>query len=192
MDVTIYRPLDHAKVYIYFLVDNFSRFILNWKASMEYSSRITFENINEAYQRFNLEEINPYVDLITDGGSENKGLVTDFVDSPEVNLKKLIAKKDIIFSNSMVEAVNKRMKYDFLFTVRLLDLGQTKQYLSYAIEQYNNKPHSALHGLTPTEAFQGQLPDKDLFKQAIHQAASKRKMINLGQQCLNCNDVTLR
>jgi len=42
MDVTIYRPLDHTRVYLYFLIDNFSRFILNWKASITYSAEITF------------------------------------------------------------------------------------------------------------------------------------------------------
>ena len=89
----------------------------------------------------------------------------------------------------MVEAVNKRMKYDFLFTVNLLDIQQTIQYLSWAVEQYNNKPHSALYGLTPKEVFNGMIPDKDMFKTAIKLAANKRKSINMNQQCLNCFDI---
>ena len=188
MDVTIYKPLDHTRVYIYFLVDNYSRYILNWKASLEYSANITFENISEAYLKYNLDKINPYVDLVTDGGSENKGPVNVFVERKDVNINKLVAQKDIIFSNSMVEAVNKRMKYDFLFTTKLLDIEQTRQFLSSAVEQYHNKPHSALYGLTPKEALNCQLPDKDMFKQAIRQAALKRKSVNLGQNCLNCVD----
>jgi len=191
IDVTIFRPLDHTKIYIYLLMDNFSRFILNWKASMEYSARITFENITEAYLKFNLDKINPYIDLVCDGGSENKGMVDDFVNGQAGNIKKLIAQTDIVFSNSMIEAVNKRMKYDFLFTANLQNIEQTMQYLACAVEQYNNKPHSTLYGLTPTEVFNGSLPDKYMFKQAIRQAASKRKMINLDQQCLNCFDVEL-
>ncbi|MBN2776147.1 MAG: hypothetical protein JXR36_00800, partial [Bacteroidales bacterium] len=43
MDVTIFKPLDNTKVYLYFLVDNFSRYIINWKASLKYSADITFE-----------------------------------------------------------------------------------------------------------------------------------------------------
>jgi hypothetical protein len=186
MDVTIYRPLDHTKVYIYLLMVNFSRFILNWKASLKYSANITFENINEAYLKFNLDKINPYIDLVCDGGSENKGIVENFVNGKAGNIQKLVAQTDIIFSNSMVEAVNKRMKYDFLFTTKLFNIEQTVKYLTYAVEQYNNKPHSALYGLTPIEAFNGNLPDKNMFKPAIRQAAAKRKMINRGQQCLNC------
>jgi hypothetical protein len=186
MDVTIFRPLDHSRVYVYFLVDNFSRFILNWKASLDYSAKITFQNISEAYEKYNLDKVNPRVDLVCDGGSENKGMVDVFVNSPNMNIQKLVAQTDIVFSNSMIEAVNKRMKYDFLFTTNLLNIEQTDQYLSYAVEQYNNKPHSSLYGLTPTEAFNGALPDKDMFKPAIRQAALKRKMINLNMECLNC------
>ena len=89
----------------------------------------------------------------------------------------------------MVEAVNKRMKYDFLFTTRLLDIAQTIHYLTYAVDQYNNKPHSALYGLTPQEVFNGMLPDKNMFKPALRQAAQKRKEINLSQNCLNCKEI---
>jgi putative transposase len=186
MDVTIFRPLDHTRVYLYFLIDNFSRFILNWKASISYSAEITFQNISEAYDKYHLNQINPVIDLICDGGSENKGEVDAYVNGPTSNIQKLIAQTDIIFSNSMVEAVNKRMKYDFLFTTKLLNIEQTKQYLIYAIEQYNNKPHSSLFGLTPHEVFNGAIPDKDMFRQAMRHAALKRKEINLKQECLNC------
>ena len=188
MDVTIYRPLDHTRVYLYFLVDNFSRFILNWKASLEYSAKITFQNISEAYNKYNLDKIGPYIELICDGGSENKGMVDVFTNSHDRNIRKLVAQCDILFSNSMVEAVNKRMKYDFLFRTRLLNIEQTIQYLTWAVEQYNNKPHSALYGLTPLEVFNGALPDKDMFKAAIRHAVQKRKEINMNQQCLNCFD----
>jgi putative transposase len=186
MDVTIFRPADHSKVYLYFLVDNFSRYILSFRASLEYSAEITFENIREAYQRYNLHEVKPYIELICDDGSENKGKVDTFASDPSTNLRKLIAQSDIRFSNSMVEAVNKRMKYDYLFTTRLNDFEQTLQYLPFAVEQYNSKPHSSLYGLTPAEAARGMLPDRNMFKPAIQQAATKRKSINMGDECLSC------
>lgn len=186
MDVTIFRPLNHSKVYLYFLVDNYSRFILGWKASLSYSANITFQNIFNAYQKYNLGDVKPYIDLVCDGGSENKGMVDIFINHTDSNIKKLVAQTDIIFSNSMIEAVNKRMKYDFLFTTELLDFDQTKQFLSSAVDQYNNKPHSALFGLTPFEVFNGAIPDKLMFKNDIRQAALNRKTINLEAKCLNC------
>lgn len=124
--------------------------------------------------------------IITDDGSENKGKVNDFVNADNSNIRKLIAQLDIIFSNSMVESVNKRMKYDYLFTTELLNYEQTVKYLCWAIEQYNNKPHSALFGLTPAEVYGGKIPDKRMFADDIAEAAKQRKEHNLNQNCDNC------
>ncbi len=74
-DLTIYRPLDNTKVYIYFLADNFSRKILAWKASLEYSAKYTFENLNEVYDDHNLFDVKPENDYMVDDGSENKAVV---------------------------------------------------------------------------------------------------------------------
>lgn len=189
MDVTIYRPIDHSKIYIYILMDNYSRCILSWRASLEYSLRIALENLYEAFHKYNLEKINPNVDLLTDDGSENKGAVDTFVNTPGMNIRRLIAQKDIICSNSMVEAVNKRLKYDFLFTTRLQDYEHTLQYLPRAMDEYCNKPHSALHGLTPKEVVEGSIPNPKMFQQAIRKAATKRSLANLNQGCLNCFDL---
>jgi putative transposase len=43
MDVSIFRPSDYSKVYLYFILDNFSRAILGWKASLQYSSEIALK-----------------------------------------------------------------------------------------------------------------------------------------------------
>lgn len=185
-DVTIIRTPDNVKLYIYLLVDNFSRFIMNWKVSREYSARIAFENIKEAYYKYDLHKVNTVVELITDGGSENKGQVENFVNRDDINMQKIIAQVDIIFSNSMVEAANKRLKYDYLFTKRFSLHTQVEPYMNFAIPDFNGKPHSALYGLTPDEAFNGMLPDKDMYKKAIKQSVLKRKLVNLAQQCNNC------
>ena len=70
---------------------------------------------------------------------------------PEVNIEKLVAQKDIVFSNSLIESVNKRIKYDFLYTVELTDAQSTFAYLPIAIPQCNGKPHHSLHGYSPSE-----------------------------------------
>jgi len=98
----------------------------------------------------------------------------------------LVAQKDIFFSNSMIEAVNKRMKYDFLFRNTLLDIEHTRRFLEIAVEQYNNRPHSALYGLTPKEVFYGAIPDKSRFKSQIQNAKLLRKAENKALTCFNC------
>jgi putative transposase len=89
MDVTIFKPMDQTKVYIYFIVDNFSRAILNWKASLEYSSAIALDVLKEAIQK---HDIRIDSTLITDGGPENHGEVSKFI-SGEENIKQVIAQK---------------------------------------------------------------------------------------------------
>ncbi len=56
------------------------------------------------------------VRLIVDGGVENNNnTVNDYISSEQVSVQKLIAGKDIRFSNSMIEAQNKIIKYHYLF-----------------------------------------------------------------------------
>ena len=63
----------------------------------------------------------------------------------------------------MVEAVNKHIKYCYLFKKDLKDINDTINYLSKSIDDYNNKPHGRLYGHTPIEILNGQNPDKDIY-----------------------------
>jgi len=185
-DVCVYRPLDYTKCFIYFIVDNFSRMILGWKISTEYKSSIMLDNLRKVYVSCILEKEAPPTILLVDDGIENKGVVCTAIESNEMKLNRLIAQKDIIFSNSMVEAVNKRMKYDFLFRTELLDLEHTQRFLETAVAQYNNRPHSALYGFTPVEVFNGAKPDKYFFSPQIEQAKVLRKAENKALSCESC------
>ncbi len=179
-DMTIYRPLDNTKVYIYFIADNFSRKILAWKASLEYSAKYTFENLKEVYNKYN-DNKNTTIDFMVDDGSENKAEVDTFIENSNIN--KIVAQKDVVFSNSMIEAVNKRIKYDFLFPAELLNFKQTVKQLEKAVAEYNDKPYHPLHGLTPNEAFEGKLPDKAMFKNEILEAKRQRIIENKKNVC---------
>ena len=70
MDVTIFRPSDHSRVYLYFILDNFSRAILGRKASLQYSSEVALENLKEVCEKYDLS--NSSVQLVVDDGPENK------------------------------------------------------------------------------------------------------------------------
>ncbi len=185
-DVCVYRPLDYTKCFIYFIVDNFSRMILGWKISTEYKSAITLENLRHVYSQYFLEKEDPIIILLVDDGIENKGVVCSAIQKKEIKINKLIAQKEIRFSNSMIEAVNKRMKYDFLFRNQLLDFEHTQRFLETAVEQYNNRPHSALFGLTPNEVFHGAKPDRNFFSEQKEQAKILRKTENKSLACSNC------
>jgi len=185
-DVCVYRPLDYTKCFIYFIVDNFSRMILGWKVSTEYKSAIMLDNLRNVYTHYIFEKEEPPATLLVDDGIENKGFVCNAIDNKELILTRLVAQKDVYFSNSMVEAVNKQMKYGFLFRTQLLDIEHTQRFLETAVAQYNNRPHSALYGFTPQEVFNGAKPDKYFFKDKIAQAKVLRIAENRALSCDNC------
>ena len=83
----------------------------------------------------------------------------------------------------MIEAANKRIKYDYLFTKELLDFHDAKTYLSSAIESFNNKPLDVLSAYTPLEVLHGAVPDKNRFKDQTRIAVQQRKLSNKQQVC---------
>jgi putative transposase len=56
VDVTIYKTLDNVNIYIYLIVDNYSRYILSCKASLELSAKTRLDTIKKLMQ--NMERIN--------------------------------------------------------------------------------------------------------------------------------------
>jgi len=69
-----------------------------------------------------------------------------------ISIKKLIAQKNIIFSNSMVAAVNKVLKYNLLFPHTITNTEELIKLLQKQIETYNAlRPHYSLKGCTPEE-----------------------------------------
>ncbi len=137
MDVTIMKLSDYSKVYLYVLMDNYSRFILNIHASSEYKAAHTWQNLRSGFGKYHLIE-GQETSLMCDGGSENKGMVNDYLQ--ELEIEKIVAQKDIRFSNSMVEAVNKRIKYDFLYRRSFDSLQTLQDYLPELVAQYNRTP----------------------------------------------------
>jgi len=109
--------------------------------------------------------------------------------SDALNITKQVALRDILFSNSMVEATNKIMKYQYLFTKDLHNYEAVSKYLDFAVPDFNNRPHYSLHSLTPNEVLSGHIPDKHKFTEAIKTAKTARIAENRSPECLiNCQN----
>ncbi|HYC85247.1 MAG TPA: hypothetical protein VEB86_08500 [Chryseosolibacter sp.] len=54
------------------------------------------------------------------------------------------------------------------------------------IEDYNNRPHISLDGLTPNEACKNELINKQERHLYIQQAKEKRKKLNEVERCNHC------
>jgi hypothetical protein len=165
-DVSLYRTADNTRVYIYLVIDNFSRAILSWKASLSLSAVQCLDTCKDALKKVTgVPEF-----ILSDDGTENGKL--------KEALEHKIAQKDITFSNSMVEAVFKHLKYFYLYPITPANFTEFLRSLERAIEDYNHKPHGALFGLTPLECFEGELVDRKRYAAEITNAAKERLLIN--------------
>ena len=95
-----------------------------------------------------------------------------------IPLKKFIAGVDVTYSNSLIEAVNKILKYRYLFRGPIPDLEHLATAAIKAIEDYNNRRHWALWGLTPNQVHAGTAFDKEAYRERITRARIERLMIN--------------
>lgn len=189
-DITEIVTNDGKTAYIYLVIDNFSRYIISWRVASKISAKIRLETFIETIKKAEIEpseKQETVASLIVDGGTENnnKHVETFIKDYP---IEKLVALKDILKSNALIESVNKILKYDYLFPKQLENQTQLKNYLkSYVIPDYNDKrPHGSLSGLTPLEAYTQKKVNFKKMKEKIIKAHKDRVCYNRTYQCLGC------
>lgn len=74
---------------------------------------------------------------MTDGGLENCGAETELLARPGMLWKKLVAQVDIVQSNSMVEAMNKIIKYLYLYRNVIATTDDLQKLLPTMMTDYN-------------------------------------------------------
>lgn len=180
-DITELRIKDRLKVYISFVTDNYSWYILGWRVETSKVATLTKQNLEVVYFKYLANRSNSK--LIVDGGSENKGVTDSFIRT--TTIQKLVAQVDISFSNSMAESINRKMKYEYWLEPQKYDLEAFKQHTENAVNEYNNRPHGTLKGLTPFEALYNAPASTD-YTIEIHIAAQSRRIINKSDICGLC------
>ena len=111
----------------------------------------------------------------------------EFLQRPDNSIKHIIAQVDTHFSNSMIVAVNKKLKYGFLYLRNFPDFNALKRYLPEAITEYNEvRPHYAHKYLTPKEVLDGQRIESGKFKNQLKQARIQRNIDHRDPNCEIC------
>jgi putative transposase len=157
IDITEIKYGKNSKVYLQVVVDNYSRMIVGWKLSLNKKMDLTCKTLLKSF------EISPNFkgEIISDNGAENTG-ATPVKLLLGRGIRQLIAKIDIRYSNSMVEAVFRQLKQKFLLK-REKTYNRLYRLLYKFIHQYNNIiPHTMLLGATPFETYKGEFY-RDLF-----------------------------
>ena len=192
MDVTQYKTTDGVTTYIYILIDNYSRFILNWKIETFLSGQISRSMVKEARKLYLPSEsdvLSRETMLLVDGGPENNNKDMDsYLASELVPIRKFITQKDIIYSNSMVEAVNKKLKYQHLFPFNNFSYSALVPHLEKQIPEYNTvSPHYAHKFSTPAQVYFGNTTDLEEVRAKLEIARKKRIIENQMVKCLICS-----
>jgi transposase InsO family protein len=187
-DVTQYTTLDGVRHYIYFIVDNYSRYFVNWKVDASCNAQMRTQSLKEALeQEFPSNHEDSDLSLIVDGGTENNNRkIHEFIRQANVNIDKKVALRDIKESNTMVEASIKTVKYSYLFRAPIHNRKELEEHLSQAIHDHCYvRPHHALDSFTPSEVHKNQRPviHTPTKKEIIH----NRCRFNMSQECSqNC------
>ncbi len=183
-DITVFTTADQIKHYIYCVVDNYSRKILTCAAYPSVKVEFRRSTIEDALNKIN--GLNSFITLITDGGPEND--LQSFLDElsqPVAHRKALI---EVHYSNSLIEAHNKILKYNYLYRMIVADGDQLNSALPKIVEDFNNRPHISLRGLTPNEAEQNITLDHAKLSNYKQQAALVRKIYNKLNRCKHCTE----
>lgn len=90
------------------------------------------------------------------------------------SIRKPIAKVDVSFSNSMIEAVNKIIEYRYLFRSPLPTLEKLPDVVRDSVLDYNDRPHGVLKGLSPDQIYEGQAFDRNAYRARLDQGRELR------------------
>lgn len=196
--ITKKRALKLLGISIYLVIDNFSRYILSWRVSDKLCAKTRLETFEESIAKLELKRktkgrsVTPIpgrtTQLIVDGGSENNnGWVDQMLKRYPKSVKKIVAMRDLLKSNSMAESVNKILKYQYLFHKEINGHKQLEAYMQSSVRDYNSRrPHGALSGLTPEESYFGKKLNLKKTRAKIKEVIDERILWNQSHSCKGC------
>jgi putative transposase len=108
IDTTVIRLLDGTRAYVHAVIDNFSRRILAWRVASTFAPVNSVAVLVEASQGAMPSTTTPVV--LSDAGVENVNAEVDVLIATGV-LRRVLAFTELKFSNSMIEAWWRSLKY---------------------------------------------------------------------------------
>ena len=183
-DVTYFKTVDNQKHAIHFLMDHYSKKILGYGVAKNASAYLIKNLLEEAIKTHKPNKVR----WLTDGGSENVNTtVSNFIHQSNIPIEHSIAQKDVGFSNAMVEALNKVIKHQFLYPLKIPTRNMLEKVLKQLVVTYNTqRPQWALGGNTPEETFRGTPIDFLQFSKVFKEQKAYRLAQNKHNRCKQC------
>ena len=183
VDTTLIRLLDGSRAYLHAVIDNFSRRVLAWKIADKFEPGSTADILRSASQ--GQDQSQPT--LLADGGIENRNTAVDELIHEGV-LKRVLARTEITFSNSLIESWWRVLKHHWLYLNTLDSVASVEKLVAFYVREHNSRlPHSAFAGQTPDEMYfqtGGHIPEQ--LESARRKAREKRALANRQRTCKAC------
>jgi len=179
VDVTHVQTQNDGIQYVAFVKDNYSKALLGFKTTAERpGSGFIRDLFIETFKEHNLLNATNDINILSDGGSENKGVLLDWINqivAPPL-VKKLTAQtEDFPHSNSMAESTHSIYKTEFLKGKHSLDKENHLKNITAFFNYYNDYRFPfEFYGLTPMEVLNGEKPDKTKYREQIQNAQKER------------------
>lgn len=189
VDITYVPTLHDGMQKVAFIKDNFSKAILHYGSTDGKAGSIFIRDLFQiTFQKYDLFNCKNDIHILSDKGSENRGFLTDWVDSIQAPpaVQKITAQTDgFPFSNSMSESTHSIYKTEFLRKKVSPNKLEHLKSLDRFVVYYNQERFPVDHfGYTPIEVLNGNIPNKDRFKEQI--SAARMERIRVNQQFNEC------
>ncbi len=89
-------------------------------------------------------------------------------------------------SNSLIEAHFKVLKYNYLYKMPIANRSDLLKTMAWVHNDFDNRPHISLNGLTPNESQENYVLDIDSLKAKKKSASEERKRFNFKNRCVAC------
>lgn len=176
-DIT-YIPVRRGFLYLVAIMDWATRHVLAWRLSNTIDARFCIEALNEALAEYGRPEI-----FNTDQGSHFTSLdFTGVLKDAEVTIS--MDGRGRCLDNIFIERLWRSLKYEAVYLHEMTDGFAAERVIGEWIAFYNTeRPHSALDGRTPAEAYATGRPvdmmDKAGALPTSPQAQQQQKAINM-------------
>ena len=179
VDITYVQTLDDGLQAVAFVKDNFSKSILHYASTNGKAGNEFIKNLfEETFIKHKLFDKKDSINILSDGGSENKGEFISWVKNsvaPPIVSKITAQTTEFPFSNSMSESTHSIYKTEFMNGKISKNTRTHLESLERFFIYYNEERYFTEHtGLRPIDILNGKLPDKYLFKKQIEQARKNR------------------
>lgn len=128
VDVTHVQTQNDGMQYVAFVKDNYSKALLGYKSTSEKpDSGFIRDLLVETFKKYDLLDAANPINILSDGGSENKGSLLQWINQIEAPplVKKLTARtEEFPHSNSMAESTHSIYKTEFLRRKHSVDAEQ--------------------------------------------------------------------